>query len=382
MMESATVGTSPGGSVRTGPTNGAATDMPAYLREFYGRRLRTNKDFKTAACCTIDTARNHGKVLDLLTTDVRDGYAGCGSPIPSDFVDFKGLRILDLGCGRGADCFVLAYYAGRAGRVIGLDMTEEQLAIARRDAPVILKRFGFDAPNVEFVCGYIETCDPIPDASMDLVVSNCVINLSPLKEQVFQTIFRVLKEGGEFYISDVVADRRVPPAIRDNPELVAECLGAAAYDRDLREVIRAAGFPYIWEVKRTPIPTDEVCRSTGENVGFYSVVWRGVKLSRTERVGADELPMLEPTCEDYGQIATYRGNLATVPATFALDADHVFEAARPTPVCRNTANILRHTRLSRYFNVTPPVKHFGVFACGPTPSATSAGETQAGGCCA
>lgn len=382
MAESATVATSPTGSVRTKASHGAlADDMPAYLREFYGRRLKTNKDFKTTACCTVDTVRDHGKVLELLTPDVRDGYAGCGSPIPSDFADFRGLRILDLGSGRGADCFVLAYHVGRAGHVIGLDMTDEQLAVARRDAPAILNRFGFDRPNVEFVHGFIETCEPIPDASVDLVVSNCVINLSPFKDQVFRTISRVLKEGGEFYISDVVADRRVPPTIRDNPELVAECLGRAAYDRDLRETIRAAGFPYVWEVKRNPIPTDEIARATGEKVRFHSVVWRSAKLARPERIGSDEVPMLEPACEDYGQIATYRGNLPTSPAEFTLDADHVFEAGRPTPVCRNTANLLRHTRLARYFDVTPPIKHFGAFACAPTRSAAAGGGTAPSGCC-
>ncbi len=347
---------------------GQGGDLYAHLREFYGRRLKTSGDFAQKACCTTDTTREHAGVIEFFPQQVREGYAGCGSPIPADYSQFSGLRILDLGCGRGADVFVLAYHAGPEGFVTGLDMTEEQLAIARDAIPVVMQRFGFESPNVVFHQGYIETADAIPSGSVDLVVSNCVINLSPFKEQVFKTIHRVLREGGAWYIADVIADRRPSSALRSDPDLVAECLGGASYDKDLRGVIGRAGFPYTWEVKRTPIPAPDVERRFGESVKFFSVVWRSIKLTRPERVDGEDLPPLESTCEDYGQVARYLGNLPTSLAKFVLDKNHVFESGRPVPVCRNTANILRFGRLARYFEVSVPVRHFGAFACGPTPA--------------
>ena len=321
-------------------------------------------------------------MLELLPRTVVEGYAGCGSPIPADYAHFAGLSILDLGCGRGADAFVLAYHAGPTGRVHGLDMTPEQLAIARAAAPVVAQRFGFPEPTTAFHQGFIETADDIPDASIDLVVSNCVINLSPAKDAVFRTIHRVLREGGEWYVADIVADRRVPAAWRDDSDLVAECLGGAAYEGDLRRTIAAAGFQYLWEVDRREVPAEAAARATGERVGFASVVWRSVKLTRPERIGDADWPPLERTCEDYGQVATYRGTVSTAPDAFALDREHVFETGRPALVCRNTANILRHGRLAPHFAVTPPVKHFGAFTCTPTPAAREAGaRAVAGACC-
>ncbi|MCI0340172.1 MAG: methyltransferase domain-containing protein [Planctomycetales bacterium] len=362
------------------PARSAGEDpLRAHLRDFYGRRLRTSADFETAACCTVATAESHGSVLELLPTEVVSGYAGCGSPIPSDLVGLRGLTILDLGCGRGADVFVLAFYAGPRGRVIGVDMTPEQLAVARRAAPEVASRFGFPAPTTEFHEGLIETCDAVPDRSVDLVVSNCVVNLSPRKDLVFGTIHRVLREAGEWTLSDIVADRRLPASWREDPDLVAECLGNAAYERDLRRTIAEAGFPYLWEVSRRAIPTEEVAKRTGDPAGCCSVVWRGVKLTRPETIGAESLPPLEPGCEDYGQIATYRGTVPTAPARLVLDRRHVFERARPVAVCRNTANLLRLGRLAPHFDVTPARRHFGPFSCVPAP--TPAIEATGGACC-
>ena len=371
-----------GRTAESGAVSEVSRQLYDHLREFYGRRLKTSKDFAQQACCTTDTTRDHAPVLELLPKQVLEGYAGCGSPIPTDYSQFSGLRIPDLGCGRGADVFTLAYYVGPEGVVTGLDMTEEQVAIARDAVPVVTQRFGFDSPNMVFHQGYIETADAIPSGSVDLVVSNCVINLSPFKDQVFKTIHRVLKEGGEWYIADVIADRRASSALRSDPDLIAECLGGAPYDRDLRDVIEGAGFPYLWEVKRTPIPAPDVEKRFGESVKFYSVVWRSIKLTQPERVDGVDLPALERSCEDYGQVARYLGNLPTALAKFTLDRTHVFEAGRPVLVCRNTANILRFGRLARYFEVSVPVKHFGSFACPPMASVQqSLGPSATGASC-
>src|SRR5690606_5382614 len=152
-------------------------------------------------------------------------HYGCGCPIPDD--DLSGLTVLDLGSGAGVDAFVAAYNVGPTGFVHGGDMTAEQLAVARAHREAAAANFGLDKPNTAFHEGFIETCEAIPDDSIDLVISDCVLNLSPRKDRVFETIRRVLKEGGEFHIADIAADRRVPESLRTDPEMIAECLGGA-----------------------------------------------------------------------------------------------------------------------------------------------------------
>ncbi|HXG33129.1 MAG TPA: methyltransferase domain-containing protein [Bryobacteraceae bacterium] len=320
-------------------------DLREYLRDFYGRRLKRSADFSQKACCTEETRKRYGEILAELPEEVRERHYGCGCPIPGD--ELTGLTALDLGSGAGVDAFILARRVGPRGFVYGVDMTPEQLEVARRWAPEVARRFGYPAPNTVFVEDYIEVAATVPDESIDLVVSDCVINLSPRKDLVFRTIRRVLKEGGEFFISDIVADRRLPESLRDDPELVAECLGGAMYEADWFDCMEEAGFRDVRVVERTVVQTEV----RGEPVVFSSLTVRGFKFREP----------LDRRCEDYGQTAVYLGNVSGCEARFVLDGGHVFEAGRPTPVCRNTARILSETRLARYFEVTPPRKHFGPF---------------------
>ena len=170
--------------------------------------------------------------------EVRDRFYGCGSPIPPDLT---GATVLDLGCGSGRDCYVLSQLTGPTGRVIGVDMTDGQLAVARRHLGYHEAKFGF--ANVEFRQGFIEDLAGagITDASVDVVVSNCVINLSPDKPRVFGEIFRVLKPGGELCFSDIFADRRLPAGLAADPVLLAECLAGAMYTEDFRRVMARSG---------------------------------------------------------------------------------------------------------------------------------------------
>lgn len=320
-------------------------DVREFLSEYYGRRLKSTGDLGASACCTTETQNRFGDILRLIPEEVRQRQYGCGSPIPDD--DLTGLTVLDLGCGAGTDAFVAAKLVGPTGRVIGVDMTEEQLDIARRNAPAVARKFGFE--NVEFVRDYIEDLDGIED--VDLVISNCVVNLSPRKDLVFGAIQRVLRDGGEFYVSDIVCDRRLPADLRLDTELYSECLTGAEYHHDLQDVMEASGFRDVRTVSERRLDD----RVGVENAVFSSVTLRGFKLD------------LDRRCEDYGQIATYRGAVQ-----FRLDRGHVFEAGRPTAVCRNTARMLTQTRLRRHFEVTPELKHFGAFACAPV---------EASGCC-
>lgn len=319
------------------------------LQEYYGRTLRTRADLTEKACCTVDTESRHGSVLELIPDAVKARHFGCGCPLPDD--DLSGLVVLDLGSGAGVDAFVVSFLVGPKGFVHGVDMTEEQLAVARAHAPEVARRFGYARPNTAFHRGFIETAEDIPDASVDLVISDCVINLSPAKDEVYRTAWRVLKGGGELHISDVYADRRVPEAIRNDPRLVAECLGGADYEHDAFDRMKDAGFLDPRVAARRVLRTEAL----GEPVTFSSLTLRAFRFAEP----------LDRRCEDYGQVATYGGSLPAFPARFAFDDHHLFESGRPTPVCRNTARMLSETRLGRHFDVTAPIRHFGLFRCGP-----------------
>lgn len=321
-----------------------------YLREYYGQTIEKTSDLEQEACCADSTTELYRDIVRHIPTEVVEKNYGCGCTIPTD--DLRGLRVLDLGSGSGLDAFIISHLVGPEGSVQGIDMTAEQLEVARRNIAPTMTAFGFERPNVTFHEAFIETCEPVADASVDLVISDCVINLSPLKERVIETAHRVLVEGGELYISDIVADRRVPEAIQQNRQLVAECLGGALYENDWLDILEDAGFRDPRVVERKPVDQDVL----GLPIQFSSLTVRAFKFKRP----------LDRRCEDYGQFATYRGSMPACPARFRLDDHHVFEARRPAAVCRNTARMLQETRLGRHFTVTPAIEHFGLFPCGPT----------------
>ena len=333
-----------------------------HLRYYYGRHLKKKSDLTQKACCTDETQERHADILEMIPDAVKDRHYGCGCPIPGD--DLSGITVLDLGSGAGVDAFIASYKVGSSGFVHGIDMTDEQLAVANEHADEVARAFGFPSRNTAFHKDFIEVADSIPDNSIDLVISDCVINLSPRKDLVFQTIQRVLREGGEFYISDIAADREVPDSIREDPEMIAECLGGAMYEHLWFDAMKDAGFTDPRIFSRRFVQNE----AKGEPINFSSLTVRAFKFSDP----------LDRRCEDYGQVAVYKGNSPDSVARFAFDDHHIFEARRPTAVCRNTARMLSETRLGRYFDVTPAVKHFGLFPCGPAPTD---GESGGQPCC-
>ena len=211
--------------------------LPDSVKEYYGKVLQGNKDLKTTACCSTDSAPAHQKdILELIEDEILDRFYGCGSPIPDEL---DGKTVLDLGCGTGRDSYLVSKLVGPSGHVTGVDMTDEQLNVANRNLDQQMENFGFDKPNIEFKKGYIENLKElgIEDNSVDVVISNCVINLSPDKKAVYSEIFRVLKPGGELYFSDVFTDRRVPERLKDDPVLYGECLSGAMYTEDFRRML-------------------------------------------------------------------------------------------------------------------------------------------------
>jgi arsenite methyltransferase len=159
---------------------------------------------------------------------------GCGTPLR--FAELRdGETVLDLGSGGGLDCFLAAKQVGSRGKVIGVDMTPEMLAKARANAARLA------AANVEFRLGEIERL-PLPDRSVDVIVSNCVINLSPDQAGVFREAFRVLRPAGRLAISDIVASAPLPAALRDDPAALSGCLAGAPPMGELRTMLEQAGF--------------------------------------------------------------------------------------------------------------------------------------------
>ncbi|MCF6250237.1 MAG: methyltransferase domain-containing protein [Methylococcaceae bacterium] len=325
------------------------------VQNYYGQVLKSTQDLKTSACCTLDAMPWHLRpFLADLHPEVVSRYYGCGSPLPPAL---EGCTVLDLGCGSGRDCYLLSRLVGEAGKVIGVDMTEEQLEVARRHCDWHAERYGYAQSNVQFLQGYIEdlATTGIADNSIDVVVSNCVINLSPDKKRVLSEIFRVLKPGGEIYFSDVYADRRIPQALKIEPVLLGECLGGALYWEDFRRIMQDLGCPDVRVIKENPITLEdpEVAAKIGM-VNFQSVTIRAFKMP------------LEDRCEDFGQVAIYKGTLAEHPHAFDLDDHHHFETGRPLRVCGNSSDMLGSSRYGKHFElVGDKSTHFGLFDCAP-----------------
>lgn len=341
-----------------------------WLQRYYGEILSQSSDLKTNACCA--TGAPPARVQAALANvhdDVSARFYGCGFPIP-DAID--GLTVVDLGCGTGRDVFVLAQLVGESGRVIGVDMTPSQLAVARETEAWHAERFGYAAPNTRFVEGFIEdlaACG-IADGSVDVVVSNCVVNLSPDKERVLREVVRVLKPGGEFYLSDVVVDRRLPDDVAHDPVLHAECLGGAMYRRDFEALARRVGFGDPRAITSGVIDIHNAdLQARVRDAGFASVTWRMLKLAG-----------LEPECEDYGQTAVYAGGMAGCEEEFVLDESHRFPAGAAVRVSGNTAMMLTQTRFAPWFTATGDrAVHAGAFVASPAPATATASETSS--CC-
>lgn len=189
---------------------------------------------------------------------------GCGNPVAIASLK-EGDVVLDLGSGAGFDAFLAAQRVGKTGRVIGVDMTPEMLEKARTNA----KKGGYE--NVEFRSGEIEKL-PVEDSSIDVIISNCVINLSPDKESVFKESFRVLKPGGRLMVSDLVLVKDLPDAVRKSVEAYVGCLAGAVMKGDYLRFIENAGFHDIKIISQSGYPVDAMVSDEGAKDIANSVV--------------------------------------------------------------------------------------------------------------
>jgi len=325
-------------------------------RDYYGKVLQGSDDLKTDACCTTDAPpREVLTALRNVHEDVKARYYGCGLVTPQAI---GGCDILDLGSGSGQDAYLLAQMVGENGSVTGVDTTPEQLAVAREHEEWHRERFGYAKSNVAFVEGDIEKLDQLglPEGHFDVIVSNCVINLVADKEAVFAAAFKLLKDGGELYFSDVYSERRVPEELRSDPILHGECLSGALYWGDFVDLAKGAGFTDPRLVTSRPLGiNDPVIGQKLAGIEFHSATYRLFKL-----------PTLEMQCEDYGQAVRYKGTVAGQERVFSLDGHHHIEAGYMFPICGNSWKMLADTRFAEHFEFFGDFsKHYGVFPdCG------------------
>ena len=321
------------------------------VQDYYGKILKTKNDLQTSACCAADTMPAYLRpYLKNIHEEVQSRFYGCASMFPPSLY---GKTVVDLGCGSGRDCYLLAQVVGADGMVIGIDMTDEQLAVARKHIDFHTKNFNLKKPNVDFRKGWIEdlTSANLEDNSVDVIISNCVINLSPDKESVFREIFRVLKPGGELYLSDVFSGRRVPEALTTDPVLLGECLGGALYIEDFRRILRNIGILDYRVIAKNQLSlnNEDIQRKVGM-VDFYSMTVRSFKCD------------FEDICENFGHVAYYKGSIPEFPHGFTLDNHHYFQTGIPVPVCGNTSKMLSESRFGEHFDLLGNFStHYGPF---------------------
>ncbi len=309
-------------------------DKPrAKMREFYGDAA----DQPVAELCC--PTKYDDAAISHIPQDVLDRFYGCGSPMTTANIH-PGEVVVDLGSGAGIDVFIAAKFTGAAGKAIGVDMTDRMLAVARENQPRVAAALGYDA--VEFREGFLEQI-PVEMKSVDLVTSNCVVNLSPDKPRVFSEMWRVLKDHGRILISDIVSERDVPPHLKTNPQLWGECLvGALTQEQFLAELERA-GF-YGLEILKKTYWKDV------EGYPFFSVTVRGWKFEKTSG------------CVFKGHRAIYLG-----PAKAFVDEEgHMFPRNEPYEICTDTAAKLAHPPYRGLFAILEPgEERSGYACCGP-----------------
>ncbi len=337
-----------------------ATRKETVVRQRYaaGAKERSEK-----LCCPVDYDAEY---LRIIPQEVIERDYGCGDP--SRYLR-EGETVLDLGSGTGKVCFIAAQVVGPNGKVIGVDMTDEMLEVARRNAPIVAERLGYS--NTEFRKGRIQdlaldlelldrqfTDSPITNAasflavdelaeelrvkhpliasdSIDVVVSNCVLNLvePKSKRQLFDEIFRVLKKGGRAVICDIVSDEEVPDEMQNDPELWSGCISGALTEGGFLQAFEHAGFYGIQILKRATQPWRTV-----QGIEFRSVTMEAFKGKQGE-------------CFERNQAVIYRGPFKEV----LDDDDHRMERGKRYAVCDKTYNLYKKPPYREFFESVDPI---------------------------
>jgi arsenite methyltransferase len=359
------------------------TEVEQAVSERYGAGAQA---VEAALCCPVDY---DPRFLTVIPQEVLDRDYGCGDPSTHLLA---GETVLDLGSGGGKICFIASQVVGAEGRVIGVDMTDEMLDLARSAEPKVAEAVGYS--NVEFRKGKIQdmrldvagteaylAAHPVSDlaslqayeahvakqrleqplvgdASVDAVVSNCVLNLVAHDEKpaLFAEIFRVLKRGGRAVISDIVSDVEVPEHLRADADLWSGCISGAFQEEAFLSAFLDAGFYGVVLDKRDSAPWQTV-----EGIEFRSVTVVAYKGK-------------QGPCYDHGQAVIFKGPWSAV----VDDDEHVYERGVPTAVCAKTFEILSRAPYGEFFELLEPAEPVEpvtapLFACAPPATVTAAG---------
>jgi SAM-dependent methyltransferase len=281
-------------------------ELKKIVQKKYALIAEQPKSFNQSSCCGAGNSSH--KVYNIMMDDYSkvEGYVGeadlgLGCGLPTQFAQIQsGDTVLDLGSGAGNDCFVARHETGETGKVIGVDFTDVMIEKARVNA----EKFGFN--NVEFRFGDIDDL-PISTESIDVVVSNCVLNLIPDKPKVFSEIYRVLKLGGHFSISDVVLVGELPKALREDAEMYAGCVAGAIQKADYLNHIKDAGFKEIsiQKEKTISLPDDildkylhpkEIEAFQKREHGIFSITVFGKKAGSTDKRKVNISEMSKTKC--------------------------------------------------------------------------------------
>lgn len=259
----------------------SANELKETVKAKYSQISEQSSDYNASSCCGAGGSSD--EVYNIMTDDYSsvEGYdpdadLGLGCGLPTEFAQIKeGDTVIDLGSGAGNDCLVVRHETGSAGKVLGIDFAEPMVAKARKNA----EKLGFN--NVEFRYGDIEDM-PVSDDLADVIVSNCVLNLVPDKQKVFSEIFRVLKPGGHFSISDIVLVGELPETLGEDAEMYAGCVAGAIQKETYLGYVEESGFDNIALQKEKPIvlPDDILARYLSQeeieefkngDTGIYSI---------------------------------------------------------------------------------------------------------------
>ncbi|XP_074652446.1 arsenite methyltransferase-like [Tubulanus polymorphus] len=310
------------------------------VREYYGKTLSKSDDLKTNVC-KIARRKQPPHILEalkLVHDDVASRFFGCGLVFPECLT---GASVLDLGCGSGRDCYALSKLVGENGHVTGVDMTDELLQVANKYVSWHTEKFGYSKPNVRFVKAFIENLGEvgIEQNSYDIIVSNCVVNLSSDKRVVCREAFNALKPGGEIYFSDMYCNQEIPLHIRNNKVLWGEGIGGALYWKNMIEIAIECGFssPRLITASEVEIADEDVKKELG-SAGYVSATYRLFKLPRNR----------EAEC-----VVTYDGKIEGCQDACLMDHATKFITGEAKEVDSELSTILHSARFNKHFHFSP-----------------------------
>ncbi|KAK3094342.1 hypothetical protein FSP39_000549 [Pinctada imbricata] len=313
------------------------------VKDYYGKRVKTADDLQTQACVAVGkkVSKPVREAIAAVHDEVASKYYGCGLVIPEKV---NGMKILDLGSGSGRDCFAMSKLVGQNGHVTGVDMTDEQIAVARKYIDYHTQKFGYDKPNIDFVQGYIEklTEAGIKENFYDIIISNCVINLSPDKKAVLRDAYKVLKVGGELYFSDVYTDSHLTEEIRKHEVLWGECISGALHWKELFDLADELGFsrPYLVTASPIDIEREDFQKILGE-AKFVSATYRLFKL---------------PAKKESSTQVIYNGEIEGYEDQLVFEHDNVFKKSDVVCVGGDIVTALKASRFCDEFDYQPVTK--------------------------